>query len=169
MKTQYSSSLFTRQVARIGGAVALGAIAFSLTACPASTELGEPGADVETPIEASTTTGDANITAEDVNVAQPSVEDLLGKTIVISTEVTEVITPNLVTTFNEQFLRGEEVLVFSTTEELAVGDNIEVTGRVKTMDVADIEAAYEIDLPEDAVTAYEGRPYIDAVGVEKFE
>ena len=150
------------KVAKVGGAFAL-ALSFSLTACNSEPDLTSVDADVDVPEEQAGVPADAEVGGDN---AANDLGTLIGQTVTISTKVTEVLSPNLFTAFDEESMRGEEVLIVTNLATPAVDDNVEVTGEVMTFDAAAIDAAYGVTLEPDVVEAYTGKPYIAAQAIE---
>lgn len=147
---------------KIGGALVV-SLALSLTACGSEPALDDVNADVDVPEDQAAVPDDAEVGGSD---AADELGSLIGETVTISTKVTEVLSPNLFTAFDEESMRGEEVLVVTDILEPAVGDNVEVTGEVMTFDAETIDGAYLAELEPEVVEAYTGKPYIAAQGIE---
>lgn len=91
---------------------------------------------------------------------------LMGQTVTISTKVTEVLSPNLFTAFDEESMRGEEILIVTDLATPAVDGNVKVTGEVMTFDAAAIDVTYGATLEPDVVEAYTDKPYVAAQAIE---
>ena len=157
MATQLLSKL-----TKIGGAIAI-ALSLSLAACNSEPNLEDVNADVDTPTEQSAVPADAEVGGDN---ATEDLGSLIGQTVTISTKVTEVLSPNLFTAFDEESMRGEEILIVTDLPAPEVGDNVEVTGEVMELDAAAVDEAYSITLEPEVVEAYTGKPYIAAKGLE---
>lgn len=153
---------FLRKFSKIGGAIAI-SLALSLTACGSEPALDDVDADVEVPEDQAAVPDGAEVGGDN---AADELEGLVGETVTISTKVTEVLSPNLFTAFDEESMRGEEILIVTDILEPAVGDNVEVTGEVMTFDAETIDEAYVAELEPAVVEAYTGKPYIAAQGIE---
>ena len=121
-----------RNVSKVGGAIAL-SLSLALTACNAEPELDNVDADVDVPTDQAAVPADAEVGGDN---AADDLGSLIGETVTVSTKVTEVLSPNLFTAFDEESMRGEEILIVTDIAEPAVGDNVEVTGDVMTFDEA---------------------------------
>lgn len=150
---------FTR-IARIGSAAALSVLSLSVVACSPAVEDVSTDADVPTD-QAAVPDG-----AEAGDGDDPDIAGLVGETVTISTKVTEVISPNLFTAFDEESMRGEEVLIATDLPTPEVGQNIEVTGDVMEMTDTAVKEAYNVDIDPALVEAYVGKPYIAAKAIE---
>lgn len=157
MKTQ-----LLRNLPKLGGAIAL-SLSLALTACDAAPELDNVDADVDVPTDQAAVPSDAEVGGAN---AVDDLGSLIGQTVTISTKVAEVISPNMFTAFDEESMRGEEILILTETATLAVDDNVEVTGEVMTFDEAAINKAYNVTLEPNVVEAYTGKPYIAAKAME---
>lgn len=146
------------KLTKIGGAITFSVLSFSLVAC--QPELDDVDAEVDTPT-------DQSAVPEGAEVGGPiDISELVGETVTVSTEVTEVLSPNLFTVFDAESMRGEEVLVVTNLPVPEVGSNVELTGDVEELDVAAIDEAYSIEVDPALVDAYTGKPYIAARALE---
>ena len=157
MKQLLNSSVLTK-TARAGGAIALSLMSLSLVACAPAVD--EVDADVATPTDQAAVPEDAEV-GSGVDVSE-----LIGETVTISTKVTEVLSPNLFTVFDEESMRGEEILAVTDLPAPEVGQNIELTGDVMEMDEMAVKEAYNVTLEADVVEAYTGKPYIAVKAME---
>lgn len=157
MKQLFNGSVLTK-TARVGGAIALSLMSLSLVACEPAVD--DVSADVETPEDQAAVPADAEV-GSGIDVSE-----LMGETVTISTKVTEVLSPNLFTVFDEESMRGEEVLAVTDLPTPEVGQNVELTGDVMEMDEAAVNEAYNVTLEPDVVAAYTGKPYIAVRALE---
>lgn len=157
MKQLLNGSVFAK-TARAGGAIALSLMSLSLVACAPAVD--EVDADVATPTDQAAVPEDAEV-GSGVDVSE-----LIGETVTISTKVTEVLSPNLFTVFDEESMRGEEILAVTDLPAPEVGQNIELTGDVMEMDEMAVKEAYNVTLEADVVEAYTGKPYIAVKAME---
>ena len=145
---------------KLGFAI-LAAAAVSLTACESEPTLDNVEADVSTPTE------QANVPdSAEVGEGASNANDLIGETVTVSTEVTEVISPNIFTIYDLESLRGEEILAITSFPIPDAGTNIEVTGEISELDEAAIKAAYNVELAPEVAEAYAGRPYLAVQAIE---
>lgn len=93
--------------------------------------------------------------------------ELVGQNVTVSTKVQRVITPNLFTVYDTESLRGQTVLVTTKNSAPPVNTNIEMTGVVRNLVVADVEKEYGIDITPEIEQEYANRPYIAAVAIER--
>lgn len=143
------------------GFAILAAAALSLTACEAEPTLDDVEADVSTPTEQA----DVPDSAE-VDEGSSDATELIGETVTVSTEVTEIVSPNIFTVYDVESLRGEELLAITDIPIPEAGTNIEVTGEILDLDEAAIKAAYSVELEPEVAEAYAGRPYLAVQAIE---
>lgn len=150
----------SRKLSRAGSAVALSLLALFVSSC-----VTKPAVDnVKT--EAPTPTDQASVPAKAEVGSGANIDDLIGKTVTVSTKITEVISPNLFTVYDVESLRGEEVLAVTDAKVPPVGTNVEVTGEIMKMDEAAIKSAYNVTLEPKVVEAYKGKPYLAVKAIE---
>jgi hypothetical protein len=72
---------------------------------------------------------------------------VLGETVTLQTEVEEILGPNV-------FIVGEETMVLAAgmTEGLQEGDEVNVSGTVRSFLMSDVEPVFGVDLNEDEST-----------------
>lgn len=154
MKNQFT------KIARIGSTAALSVLSLSLVACEPAVQ------DVDTSAEVPTDQAAVPDDAEAGDGDDPDIAGLVGETVTISTKVTEVLSPNLFTAFDEESMRGEEVLIATDLPVPEVGQNIEVTGDVEEMTDTAVQEAYSVEVDPALIQAYVGKPYIAARALE---
>lgn len=119
----------------------------------------------ETPPETSTPEEAAeNVTTEELS---EGTEGLIGEEVSIRTEVSELVGESAFLLQDDQFFGGEDILVINASEEpffLAEGDEteVQVTGEVQQLVIADFETEYGFDLDPEVYADYEDRPVIIA-------
>ena len=162
IKQRLNGAILTKtaltKTAKLGGAIALSLMSFSLVACAPSVD--DVDANVETPTDQAAVPEDAEV-GSGIDVSE-----LIGETVTVSTKVTEVLSPNLFTVFDEESMRGEEILAVTDLPAPEVGQNIELTGDVMEMDEMAVKEAYNVTLEPDVVEAYTGKPYIAVKALE---
>ena len=153
-----SAALFNRT-----GFAALAAAAVILPACGAPT----PEADVsETEGDVAVST-ESNVTTEDLS---ENLDSYLGKTVSVREEVEELVGDYAFMLDDDQLFGGEETLIINASGEpvdLVEGDDtdVQVTGEVQELIVADLEREYGFDLDDDAFIDYENQPVIVAQSI----
>lgn len=152
--------IFQTRWTKLGAIFVVPFFALSLVACEPET-LESEEADVPVP----TDQADVPETAE-VGEGSTAAEELVGETVTVSTEITEVLSPNLFTVFDIESLRGEELLAITSLPIPEQGSNVEVTGMIMELDEVDIREAYNVTLEPDVAEAYAGRPYLAVQAIE---
>jgi hypothetical protein len=105
-----------------------------------------------------------NVTTEDVS---ENTEALVGKTVTIRSEPIRKVDPNAFTVNDEQFFGSEPILVVNASGEPFTfpeddDTEVQVTGEVRNLVVADLNREYDLDLEPDLYVDYENRPAIIA-------
>lgn len=163
MSFSKQSILHSRSV-KIGGAIAIATAAFGLPACSTApfeqaevteTEVGET--EVSEATQNNVTTGDLT----------ENLSAYLGQTVTVREEAEEVIGEAAFLLDEDQLFGGEEVLVINASGEglfLADGDDteVQVTGEVRELVIADLETEYGLDLDPELYAEYEQQPVIVA-------
>ncbi|MCU0548216.1 MAG: hypothetical protein MUC48_02600 [Leptolyngbya sp. Prado105] len=108
----------------------------------------------------------ASPTASPVPITRP-LGELVGQTVTVSTKVQRVITPNLFTVYDTESLRGQTVLVTTKDSAPPVNTNIEMTGVIRNLVVADVEKEYSIDITPEIEQQYANQPYVAAAAIER--
>lgn len=125
-----------------------------ITACgPAETTTQEEAAE--------------NVTTEEIS---EGAEGLIGQTVSIRAEIEEVVGESSFLLEDDQFFGGEDVLVINASGEpfvLADGDDtdVQVTGEVQQLVLADVERDYGLDLDPTLYVDYEDRPVVIAESI----
>ncbi len=120
------------------------------------------------PAETTTTEEAAeNVTTEEV---AEGAEGLIGQTVSIRAEVEETIGESSFLLEDDQLFGGEDVLVINASGEpfvLIDGDDteVQVTGEVQQLVLADIETEYSLDLDPTLYVDYEDRPVVIAQSI----
>ncbi|MBE9212241.1 hypothetical protein IQ247_05870 [Plectonema cf. radiosum LEGE 06105] len=141
-----------KKFGKFQGAIALSLMALVLPACANNEEANIPG------------TG--NVTTEDVvdNTAA-----LAGKTVTVRSEPVDKVGPASFTVSDQKFFGSEPILVINASGEpftLPADDiEVQVTGIVRNLVVADIEREYDLDLDTEYYTDYENKPAIIAQSI----
>ena len=150
------------------GAIAMVGAALVLPAC--SNPVVEEDV-VETPeteeVETDVAQADGNVQVEDLG---ENLEYYLGQTVTVREEADEIVGESAFLMEEEELFGGEEVLVINASGEgiyLVEGEEtqVQVTGEVAELIIADVEEEYSIDLDEDLYTDYEQQPVIIAQSI----
>ena len=122
----------------------------------------------ETPPE-TTTQGEANenVTTEELS---DGAEGLIGQTVSLRAEVAGTIGEASFLLEDEQLFGGEDILVINASGEpfvLVEGDDteVQVTGEVQQLIIADLETEYGLDLEPTLYADYENRPVVVAQSI----
>jgi hypothetical protein len=143
-----------------GGAFALALMAIALPACTTE-QANRPVAQEPAAQE------QENVTTEDVS---ENTEALIGKTVTIRSEPIKEVDPNAFTVNDEQFFGSEPIIVVNASGQpftFPEDDDVEVqvTGEVRNLVVADLNREYDLDLEPDLYVDYENRPAIIAQSI----
>lgn len=97
-------------------------------------------------------------------------EGMIGESVSIRGEVAETIGETSFTIADDQFFGGEDILVINASGEpfvLAEGNEteVQVTGEVQQLVIADFESEYGLDLDPDLYADYEDQPVIAAQSI----
>ncbi|MGG6265573.1 hypothetical protein ACQ4M3_06155 [Leptolyngbya sp. AN03gr2] len=165
---------------RVQGMITAGVLALVVSAC--ATEQREVVAPIsQAPASPSPTTPASPTTATPVAPATPAsptaspttspipitrpLAELVGQNVTVSTKVQKVITPNVFTVYDVESLRGQTVLVVSKNPAPPANTNIEMTGVVRNLVVADVEKEYGIDITPEVEQEYVNQPFVAAVAI----
>ena len=147
-----SKNRFMNKFWRFQGAILLAIMALVLPAC-SNDEANVPGA--------------GNVTTKEVvdNTAA-----LSGKTVTVRSEPKEKVGPASFTVEDEKFFGSEPILVVNASGEifdLPADDDIEiqVTGTVRNLVIADVEREYNLKLDKQYYVEYENKPAIIAQSI----
>jgi hypothetical protein len=156
--SQLSSQLFRRT-----GLTALAAAAIILPACGTPTPEAEMS-ETEDDVAAMT---DSNVTTEDLS---ENLDSYLGQTVSVREEVEELVGDYAFMLDEDQLFGGEETLIINASGQpvdLVEGDDtdVQVTGEVRQLILADLEQEYGFDLDDDAFVDYEDQPVIVAQSI----
>lgn len=110
---------------------------------------------------------DNNVTTEDVS---ENTQALIGKTVTIRSEPLQKIGSNTFTVNDEEFFGSEPILVVNSSGEPFTfpeddDTEVQVTGEVRNLAVADLNREYDLDLEPDLYVDYENRPAIIAQAI----
>ena len=147
-----SKSRFMNKFWKLQGAILLAIMAFVLPAC-SNDEANVPGA--------------GNVTTEEV---ANNTDALAGKTVTVRSEPKEKVGPASFTVSDEKFFGDESILVVNASGEpftLPADDDIEiqVTGVVRNLVIADVEREYNLKLDKQYYLEYENKPAIIAQSI----
>ena len=147
-----SKSRFMNKFWKFQGAILLAMMAFVLPAC-SNDEANVPGA--------------GNVTTEEV---ANNTDALAGKTVTVRSEPKEKVGPASFTVSDEKFFGDESILVVNASGEpftLPADDDIEiqVTGVVRKLVIADVEREYNLKLDKQYYLEYENKPAIIAQSI----
>lgn len=164
--TNHNLNKFTRTLFSRTGFTALAAAALILPACGSPTpeaEVTEGDEDMamtaETPAE--------NVTTEDLS---ENLDYYLGETVSVRNEVEELVGDYAFLLENDQLFGGEETLIINASGQpvdLVEGEDtdVQVTGEVRELILADLEAEYGFDLDDEIFVEYEQQPAIIAQSI----
>lgn len=138
------------------GAIALALIAILLPACTNNDQVNAGGS-----------TSESNVTTEE---AADETAELIGQTVTVRSEPVRKIGENTFTVGDEQFFGTETILVVNASGKplvLPTDDDteVQVTGEVRKLVLADIEREFDLDLQTDLYVEYEGKPAIVAQSI----
>lgn len=107
---------------------------------------------------------DNNVTTEDVS---ENTQALIGQTVTIRSEPLQEIGTSTFTVNDEEFFGSEPILVVNSSGEPFTfpeddDTEVQVTGEVRNLVVADLNREYDLDLDPDLYIDYENRPAIIA-------
>jgi hypothetical protein len=110
---------------------------------------------------------DNNVTTEDVS---ENTQALIGKTVTIRSEPLQKIGTNTFTVNDEEFFGSEPILVVNSSGQPFTfpeddDTEVQVTGEVRNLVVADLNREYDLDLDPDLYADYENRPAIIAQAI----
>jgi hypothetical protein len=110
---------------------------------------------------------DNNVTTEEVT---DNTNELIGQTVTIRSEPLQEIGTSTFTVNDEEFFGSEPILVVNSSGEpftFPEDDNtdVQVTGEVRNLVVADLNREYDLDLDPDLYVDYENRPAIIAQSI----
>ncbi|MGB7084942.1 MAG: hypothetical protein WBD47_05280 [Phormidesmis sp.] len=130
--------------------------------------VGVVSACAETPPETTTSEEAAeNVTTEELS---DGAEGLIGETVSLRSEVGEIVDDNSFLIEDDQVFGGEDILVVNASGEPIVlpegeGTEVQVTGEVQQLVVADFETEYGLDLDPTLYADYEDRPVVVAESI----
>lgn len=148
------SKIFT-----VTGSVALVAASIVLPACS-----NTPTEEAEVMDESTELAEEDNVTTEEIS---DNLSDFLGETVTVRNEVDETVGEYAFFLEEGEFFGGEEILVINASEEglylvEGEGTDVQVTGEVRELIIADLETDYGIDLDPELFAEYETQPVIVA-------
>jgi hypothetical protein len=108
-----------------------------------------------------------NVTTEDVS---ENTQALIGKTVTIRSEPIKEVASNAFTVNDEQFFGSEPIIVVNASGQPFTfpeddDTEVQVTGEVRNLVVADLNREYDLDLDPDLYVDYENRPAIIAQSI----
>jgi len=153
-----SAALFNRT-----GVATLVAAAVILPACATPT----PEADMAETEDDVAMREDSNVTTEDLS---ENLDRYLGQTVTLREEVEELVGDYAFMLDDDQLFGGEESLIINASGQpvdLVEGDDtdVQVTGEVRELILADLEQEYGFDLDDNAFVDYEDQPVIVAQSI----
>lgn len=131
----------------------------------------EPAAETVSPETTSLETTSPTAGATTGAVAETPNAKLIGESVTVSTKVMRIISPKAFVVQDKESLGGQEVLVVTNYDSpaVAVGKNIELTGVMRQLVVADVEKEYGFDLEPGVEAEFKDKPIIAAKGIEKVD
>lgn len=160
----FNQSFLRSRYVKIGGTIAIATAAFGLPACStAPVEEAEVSETEMAETEVSEATQE-NVTTGDLS---DNLIAYVGETVTVREEAEEVIGDSAFLLDDDQLFGGEEVLVINASGEglfLVDGDDteVQVTGEVRELIIADLETEYGLDLDPELYAEYEQQPVIVA-------
>jgi len=104
-----------------------------------------------------------NVTTEEVS---ENFDELIGQTVTIRSDALEIVEPTSFIVGDQSFFGGEEILIINASGEIFElpedDTEVQVTGEVVNLVLADIESEYDLGLDPDLYVDYEGKPAIIA-------
>jgi hypothetical protein len=163
LNNHLSNQLFNR-----AGVAALAAAAVILPACATptpETEVSESGEDIA--ITDETMAEETNVTTQDLSA---NLDAYLGQTVSVREEVEELVGDYAFMLDEDQLFGGEETLIINASGQpvsLVEGDDtdVQVTGEVRELVLADLEQDYGFDLDNELFVDYENQPVIVAQSI----
>jgi hypothetical protein len=163
MKTPDQSRFAGRKF--YAGAIALSLATIVLPACTTP----EPEATAPE-VEEDVVAGDTTTATEDnieLDELTGNVEEYVGQTVTVRADALETVGESSFVLQDDDWFGGEEVLILNTTGSTFVlppGEETEVqaTGEVRELVIADVEEEYGIELDPDLYVEYENQPVIIA-------
>lgn len=144
----------TQKLWHTKGAIALALMAIIIPACNTNE------------LEARTPASPGNVTTEEVS---DNTNKLIGQTVTVRSEPIKKIGTNTFTISDEQLFGTEPILVVNASGDpivLPQGDTeVQVTGRVAKLVVAEVERDFDLDLEPELEVEYEGKPAILAQSI----
>ncbi|MCU0537647.1 MAG: hypothetical protein MUD14_27490 [Hydrococcus sp. Prado102] len=137
-----------------GAIVTFALMATILPACTNQLEANRPASEP------------GNVTTEEV---VDNTNELIGQTVTIRSEPIRKVDPNAFTVNDEQFFGSEPIIVVNASgQPFTLPENdteVQVTGEVRNLVVADLNREYDLDLEPDLYVDYENRPAIIAQSI----
>lgn len=160
---QKSNKLIKRLLSPTGGVFALALMAVILPACNNRLEASNKRVNQQPVAQQQ----ENNVTTEDVG---ENTQALIGKTVTIRSEPLQKIGSNTFTVNDEEFFGSEPILVVNSSGEPFTfpeddDTEVQVTGEVRNLAVADLNREYDLDLEPDLYIDYENRPAIIAQSI----
>lgn len=99
-------------------------------------------------------------------IANDSNTDLIGKTVTVSGEIEEVISPKAFTIEGDQLFKDPEMLVVNATEAPIIEDTlVQVTGTVSELVGSEIERKFDLNLAQEFEVEFRDKPVLIATAV----
>lgn len=121
----------------------------------------------------------AQTETDEVEQVADNSDDLIGQTVTIKGEVEEVYGSNLYRVQEQGEVFGDSILVLTvppqpdTTTSLVADQNVQVTGQVQKLVMAEFEKDYDLNwdlsVKEQIEAEYEGKPVVVAETVQVYE
>ena len=161
MSTPNPGNITSKILSRTGF-TALAAAAVILPACGTPTPEAEVTEENDVAVSA-----ESNVTTEDLS---ENLDRYLGQTVSVREEVEELVGDYAFLLDEDQLFGGEETLIINASGQpvdLVEGDDtdVQVTGEVRELVLADLEAEYNFDLDNDVFVEYENQPAIIAQSI----
>lgn len=113
------------------------------------------------------TNSDGSNTGTTINeITNRSNANLIGKTVTVSGEIEEVISPKTFIIEGDGFFNDPELLVINLSGSPIVNDsNIQVTGTVRQFSKSEIEREFDLNLAQELEVKFKGKPVLIAKAV----
>jgi uncharacterized protein YdeI (BOF family) len=154
-----------------GSAIVLASAALFLSACEApQTTTQQPGTTTETPTT-ETPIGQQDQLDVQAGDITGNVEEYVGQTVSVRGDAVEAVGESSFLLRDDQLFGGDEIIVVNATGTPFVipdgepTDQVQVTGEVRELIVADLEREYGLDLDPTLYAEYENRPGIIAQSI----
>lgn len=151
-KLIYLKEVFMKKWNTNGAAIALALFATFLSACTADPNAGGP-------------TAESNVETEEV---AEETNELIGQTVTVRSEVGRKVGVHSFTITDDELFGNDQILVINASGASTVlpdDTELQVTGKVQKLVVADIEREFNLDLEPELEVEYKDKPVIVAQSI----